>query len=528
MFGNGGRETEASHVLLIYILTTPLDCTGSSCVALLPLPSAVPRPAPFPPGREMCEQQQQIAVGLRDAVKRWCLPVCNAHLASAEFLEGPCGAGAEAQGTHFLDQLLLVGSLSDADAVPLPVHLFQEETGGSQDWRSLGTTGDATLTPNSCSGASTFRSGLGVPPYPNSGSHDADRDNSTEEPPTSLSFIEQRHSDTGTYDGRSQATPEARDGITSGGSLPIDPQGNPGDASLHLSPLLGTEGPELPGSETSAGQDLPAGLSYLRSTEVVQASRPTAAAPTAAAPRTAGIATPITESEHQEQRKQQQQQQQQAQVSRHLRSSAAPTLASKGMKRRPEALSFLRGTSRGGPQNASSPAAASAGPAGGPSTRPDGPPQKRQAVAVARRRGEPAPPARSNTISNISTKALGTSLAPRRAASALVKSSSGRVVHSSNSCKLSLSNSDASARPKPQSPAQPQQQHQKLQAEPSPASATDRHLAYIVRRDAHKGTRIAVASTTSPICTDYTYVRWYLADREVLLFCCVISAGVPR
>lgn len=420
----------------------------------------------------MCDQLQ-VAVGLREAVRRWCLPVTNvpatcsgAHAASC------CDKQAGAPGVRFLDQLLLLRPLCAAEAPP-----GAEVSPGNAQYSSCqGITGEAS-TPNSCSGASTFRSTLGDSTFFGRSRND-ERDYSLEG--DHLPFhMHGPCSDISTSGSRTLPPAEAPQWPPKAEGVPVARQAKPSASVPHVQQILPTDGPYVPKHDVCTEEKTLGRPSALPTLEKRQERRIAAAASAGQA----SAATAAAGSTTAERPRRQQHQQQHVQMLWQLRSCATSSLAAKGLKRRPEPLVGPQLLPRGGIQNG--PAVAMPSPGGSCSTRAEGPPQKRQ--AVARRRGDAAPVTRSTSCSSgSSAKTSVPGERSRRDAAAGRGYTAGEG--QSTSCRLRLSSNEASAKPKQQPLLQHQQQlrPRQLKAGDSSNSAATHPATQRISGDANK------------------------------------------
>ncbi|CDI74425.1 hypothetical protein, conserved [Eimeria praecox] len=373
-------------------------------------------------------EQLQVALGLQEAVRRWCWSQPPQPTDTASHPAGIEQFGEA--GLSFLQQLLLLGSLEGAEAPPIPSHLFLEEVGDRHDGRSSIPPDDAALlpTPHSCGGLTSHRhrSGLESSAFNGAALQDA-RTPGVHSP--------QASSHVSCYPDESRAPAFAR---SSEAAAAATPQGLPHGEDLGFADPVQQQGL----------QDLSTGLAEPQAVSCSE-SIPSKYLERAAQSRDV-VSPPAAGALGAEEQPKNPQQQRRSQLVRQPKHAAAKTNKEKGIKRRPEQQGHLQVAPRG--LSVASPAASSpeaSGPplqvVGGPVARAEGPPQKRQ--AVGRRRGETAVGARSSSSSNLSSsssrgKAAGGRL-PTKMPTVARCSSAG--VPQGSGCRLSPSAKEGSS-----------------------------------------------------------------------------------
>ncbi|OEH77969.1 hypothetical protein cyc_04287 [Cyclospora cayetanensis] len=376
-------------------------------------------------------EQLQVALGLKNSVKSWCFS-SSPHEALLTTQVKDVGE----PGLHFLDQLLLLGSIKKAEAAPIPMHLLLEEAAGDQDWRSLSAAGDAALTPSSCSGGTTFRSSRGS--YSRS-------NNTTQEKSLPVAYSEYSRGCCSASTAAAQTSEDACHSST------IDTEASAcqqGQASVAVSPPTSMSVENLDDSSREAFivQECEKPLLPLSTAEQIQARCITPTAPVdsgaAAGPPSAGG------------QQKQDKHRLPSNVIRRTRQCKAAPLVAKTMKRRTAPQGAFLGTSREG-KGATAEVSASAPMAKNStsvrqSVRSEGPPQKRQAIVCSREELSGLDSSNSGAM-----KGTPGGLQSRRAP--VVRSSSGALVNSKKhqSCRKEM---DGQAKPE-QKPLEPQRQH---------------------------------------------------------------------
>ncbi|XP_026193851.1 uncharacterized protein LOC34620837 [Cyclospora cayetanensis] len=376
-------------------------------------------------------EQLQVALGLKNSVKSWCFS-SSPHEALLTTQVKDVGE----PGLHFLDQLLLLGSIKKAEAAPIPMHLLLEEAAGDQDWRSLSAAGDAALTPSSCSGGTTFRSSRGS--YSRS-------NNTTQEKSLPVAYSEYSRGCCSASTAAAQTSKDACHSST------IDTEASAcqqGQASVAVSPPTSMSVENLDDSSREAFivQECEKPLLPLSTAKQIQARCITPTAPVdsgaAAGPPSAGG------------QQKQDKHRLPSNVIRRTRQCKAAPLVAKTMKRRTAPQGAFLGTSREG-KGATAEVSASAPMAKNStsvrqSVRSEGPPQKRQAIVCSREELSGLDSSNSGAM-----KGTPGGLQSRRAP--VVRSSSGALVNSKKhqSCRKEM---DGQAKPE-QKPLEPQRQH---------------------------------------------------------------------
>ncbi|CDJ58749.1 hypothetical protein, conserved [Eimeria maxima] len=417
-------------------------------------------------------EQLQVALGLKEAVSRWCCPPSSPQLVSSE--EGREG------GIVFLQQLLLLQQLDGSQAPPIPPQLLREE---------------AAEAPKSCTSPHTDSVALLINPYSCSSL------NSRINGVHSGASIQQEGAPGVSESPRAPDGPPAgRRSLQQSSNMSYCYAASERHAAFFTSPTLSCRGPlsfggpeqrEEEGMQATAEGEPPEGPQFVAHSDMNAAAMfPDNAGPLLADATSAAVSGAVSaevqkqRGQQQQQRGQQQQQrgqqQQQrprlSQVVQQQKAAAAATAAKvtkeKGIKRRPE--------QQGAPRGTSLVAAAAVSPAtgpplqviGGPVPRGEGPPQKRQ--AVGKRRGETGAGVRSSS-NNSRSKTGGGGFPTKTAAAAASRVSSAGVAENSSSsnssscCRVTLS----SAKSCPQLQLKQQQDTKSLQESPSDIEAAE-------------------------------------------------------